>query len=182
MSLLAGFQLLLARYSGQCEIAVGTPVAGRDEVELEDLIGVFLNTLVIKVDVEGDLTVRDLLGRVRKTALGAYAHQDMPFEKLVEEIHPERSLSHQPLFQVWFVLQNVPAARVDLADLTMEMFPIEDGFTKFDLMLSMSEGPSRACRDRCDTVLISLTATGLNECCHTCGVCWRGWPRMSKAR
>ncbi|PYP82593.1 MAG: non-ribosomal peptide synthetase, partial [Blastocatellia bacterium AA13] len=139
MTLLAGFQLLLARYSGQCEIAVGTPVAGRDEVELEDLIGCFLNTLVIKVDVDEDLTVKQFLGRVRTTVLGALAHQDLPFDKMVEEIHPERTLSHQPLFQVWLVLQNVPPASVNLQKLSIEMFPIEDSFTKFDLMLSISD-------------------------------------------
>src|SRR5262249_629990 len=104
MSLLAGFQVLLARYSGQEDIAVGTPIAGRNRQEIEALIGFFINTLVMRVDVKANPTVSELLERVRETALGAYAHQDLPFEKLVEELQPERALSHQPLFQVWFVL------------------------------------------------------------------------------
>jgi hypothetical protein len=140
MSLLAGFQLLLARYSGQEDIAVGTPIAGRNRQETEGLIGLFLNTLVMRANVGGNPSVRELLARVRKAALGAYANQDVPFEKLVEEIRPERSLSHQPLFQVWFVMQNIPVERIDLAGLRVETFPIEDSFTKFDLMLSFSEG------------------------------------------
>src|SRR5262245_23319453 len=141
MSLLAGFQVLLARYSGQDDIAVGTPIAGRNRQEIEALIGFFVNTLVMRVHLGGAPTVSELLGRVRETALGAYAHQDLPFEKLVEELQPERALSHQPLFQVWFVLQNVPTVRPDLAGLSIELFPIEDSFTKFYLLLSLSEGP-----------------------------------------
>jgi amino acid adenylation domain-containing protein len=140
MSLLAGFQLLLARYSGQQDIAVGTPIAGRNRRETEGLIGLFLNTLVMRVNVGGNPSVRELLARVREAALGAYAHQDLPFEKLVEEIRPERSLSHQPLFRVWFVLNNIPAQSTDLPGLRVEKIPIEDRYTKFDVMLSLSEG------------------------------------------
>src|SRR5262249_15906916 len=140
MSLLAGFQVLLARYSGQQDIAVGTPIAGRNRKETEGLIGLFLNTLVMRVNVGGNPSVSELLARVREAALGAYAHQRLPFGKLVDEIRPQRSLSHQPLFQVWFVLQNIPSGSVDLPGLRVEKFPIEDSFTKFDLMLSLSEG------------------------------------------
>ncbi len=140
MTLMAGFQALLARYSGQTDIAVGTPIAGRNMQETEGLIGFFLNTLVMRANVGDNPTVRELLAKVREAALSAYAHQDLPFEKLVEEIRPERSLSYQPLFQVWFVMQNTPPLRMDLPGLRVERFPIEDSFTKFDLMLSLGEG------------------------------------------
>jgi len=134
---------LLARYSGQEDIAIGTPIAGRNRKETEGLIGLFLNTLVMRVDVGGNPSVRELLARVRDVALGAYAHQDLPFEKLVEEIRPERSLSYQPLFQVWFVMQNIPAERMDLSGFKVENYPIQASFTKFDLMLSISEGQTQ---------------------------------------
>ena len=106
MTTLAGFQLLLARYSGEDRIAVGTPVAGRNRKETEGLIGLFVNTLVMVTDLSGNPTVRELLRQVRETAIGAFSHQDLPFEKLVEELQPERSLNRQPLFQVMFSFEN----------------------------------------------------------------------------
>src|SRR6185503_9101650 len=105
MTLLAAFQVLLYRYSGQEEIAVGTPIAGRNRAETEDLIGFFVNTLVLRADFSDDPTFRELLARVRETALGAYAHQDLPFDKLVEELKPDRDLGRTPLFQVMFLFQ-----------------------------------------------------------------------------
>src|SRR4051812_44206578 len=108
MVLLAGFQTLLARHSGQDDLAVGSPVAGRNRVETEGLIGFFVNTLVLRGDLTPDSTFRELLGRVRETALAGHTHQDVPFEKLVEELAPERSLAHSALFQVMFALQNAP--------------------------------------------------------------------------
>ncbi|WP_164021814.1 non-ribosomal peptide synthetase, partial [Pyxidicoccus trucidator] len=108
MALLAAFQLLLARYSGQRDISVGSPIAGRQYGELEGLIGFFVNTLVMRARVEAPDSFRTLLRQVKESALGAYAHQDVPFERLVEEIQPTRDLGRTPLFQVLFVLQNTP--------------------------------------------------------------------------
>ena len=120
MILLAAFQALLARYSGQEDIVVGTPIANRNRAEIEGLIGFFANTLVLRTKVAGDLSFSDLLMRVKENALGAYAHQDIPFEKLVEELRPERSLSHNPLFQVLFSLQNAPRQAFELPGLQLK--------------------------------------------------------------
>src|SRR4029077_1619203 len=107
MTLLASWQMLLARYSGQSDIAVGVPIAGRTRVETNGLIGCFVNTLVLRSRVRREERVRDLLRQVRERTLEAYEHQEVPFEKLVEELQPERDLSRQPLFQVMFGLQNM---------------------------------------------------------------------------
>ena len=106
MTLLAAFDLLLCRYAGQEQVLVGTPIANRNRSETEGLIGFFVNTLVLRGDVRGNPSFGELLRRVRETALGAYAHQDLPFEKLVEELHPKETLRQSPLFQVMFHLQN----------------------------------------------------------------------------
>jgi amino acid adenylation domain-containing protein/non-ribosomal peptide synthase protein (TIGR01720 family) len=140
MTLLAAFQVLLSRYSGQDDFAVGTPIAGRNRSELEGLIGFFVNTLVLRADLSGNPTFRHLLGRVREGSLGAYAHQDVPFEKLVDELHPERDLSRNPLFQVLFVLQNVPRTTRELQGLTLSRLGQEvEATAKFDLTLGMTE-------------------------------------------
>src|SRR5215510_12261349 len=139
MGLLAGFQLLLARYSGQEDIAVGAPIAGRNRREIEGLIGFFVNTLVMRVDVGGDPTGRELLRRVRETALGAYAHQDVPFEKLVEELQPDRSLNRTPLFQVMIVMQNVPQKEAQVAGLALREAPMQLESSKFELTLIIAE-------------------------------------------
>ncbi|HET9714426.1 MAG TPA: amino acid adenylation domain-containing protein [Pyrinomonadaceae bacterium] len=142
MLLLAAFKVVLWRYSGQENIVVATPVAGRDRSEIEGLIGFFVNTLVLHTDVSGNPTFRDLLKRVREVALGAYAHQDLPFEKLVEEIRPERDTSQNPLFQVMFTLQNVSAptmetAPVQSAGLTMTRIDADSVTSQFDLTLGL---------------------------------------------
>ena len=116
MTLLAGFMALLARYTGQDDVAVGTPIAGRNHREIEDLIGFFVNTLVLRGDLSGGPGFRELLSRVRQTALDAYAHQELPFERLVEELEPERDLSSTPLFQVMFILQNLPEESLEMPD------------------------------------------------------------------
>lgn len=133
MTLLAAFQTLLYRYTGQIDIAVGVPIANRSWRELEGLIGFFVNSLVLRTDLSGNPTFRELLGRVREVALGAYGHQDLPFEKLVEELDPERDLSHNPLFQVGFALQNAPMEPLELPGLSLQPMPFDPGTTRFDL-------------------------------------------------
>ncbi|MBG1243115.1 amino acid adenylation domain-containing protein [Nostoc sp. NZL] len=137
MTLLAAFDTLLYRYTGTEDILVGSPIANRNRNEIEGLIGFFVNTLVLRADLSGDRSFNELLGRVRLMAIDAYAHQDLPFEMLVEVLQPERDLSHTPLFQVMFALQNVPMSEIELADLTISSLPVESATAKFDLFLSM---------------------------------------------
>ncbi|SFY33420.1 non-ribosomal peptide synthetase [Streptomyces atratus] len=142
MSLLAVFQLLMAKYSGQDDIAVGSPVAGRNRAETEDLIGFFVNTLVLRTDLSGDPAFTELLDRVKDTALGAYDHQDLPFERLVEELAPDRDLSRNPLFQTMFVLQNTPDGHAwQLPGAVVEPFAVREEEAKFDLTLILTERP-----------------------------------------
>jgi amino acid adenylation domain-containing protein len=139
MTTLAAFQTLLYRYSGQADVPVGSPIAGRSYVETEGLIGFFVNTLVLRSDLSGDPTFSELLARVRKVALESYAHQELPFEKLVEALRPDRDPSRSPLFQVMFVLQNIPRASRELTGLTVTPLEVDSGTAKFDLTLSMAE-------------------------------------------
>ena len=141
MALLAAFQTLLYRYTGQEDVVVGSPIANRNRAETEDLIGFFVNALTMRTSLRGNPTFRELLGRVREVALEAYAHQDLPFEKLVEEFDPERSLGHNPLFQVLFVLQNAPKIKLDLPGLKLEWLNLYSGTAKFDLALHVAERP-----------------------------------------
>jgi alpha-ketoglutarate-dependent taurine dioxygenase len=140
MTLLAAFQILLSRLANSRDVVVGTNVANRNRPEIEGLIGFFINQLVMRTDLSGNPTFRELLARVRETALGAYAHQDMPFDKLVDAINPERRLSHTPLFQVLFVLQNMPMADLEgAAGLVLKPLESDSGTSKFDLTLFMME-------------------------------------------
>jgi amino acid adenylation domain-containing protein len=141
MTLLAAFKVLLQRSTGETDICVGSPIANRTRRETEALIGFFVNTLVLRTDLSGNPTFRELLTRVRESCVGAYAHQDLPFEKLVEVLHPERDLSRNPLFQVMFALQNAPMPALELADLTLSLLEIDHGVAKFDLTLDLSETP-----------------------------------------
>jgi amino acid adenylation domain-containing protein len=142
MALLAAFQALLCRYSGQTDLSVGTPSAGRNHFETEKLIGFFVNTLVLRTELSGEPGFSELTARVRETALEAYLHQDLPFEMLVEQLRPERSLSHSPLFQVMLALQNAPQGALTVPGLQFEPFEVPGTAAKFDLMLTLVEAPS----------------------------------------
>jgi amino acid adenylation domain-containing protein len=143
MVLLAAFDVLLWRYTGSEDVAVGTPIAGRTRGEVEGLIGFFVNTLVLRGEVRGEASFRELVREVRARSLEAYAHQDVPFEMLVTELAPERSLSHTPLFQVAFGLQNAGQEVLELPGLRLEAMGVESGVAKFDLMLTMAESEER---------------------------------------
>jgi amino acid adenylation domain-containing protein len=139
MTLVAAFNTLLYRYTGQDDIVIGTPIAGRNRSEIEPLIGFFVNSLVLRTDLSGAPSFRELVARVKEVTLHAYAHQDLPFEKLVEELQPERTLSHHPLFQVVFTMQNVPFDVVELPHLTLTALDTEHMPQKFDLNVHMTE-------------------------------------------
>ena len=139
MTLLAAFQILLYRYSGQEDIIVGSPIAGRTRADIEGLIGFFSNALVLRTNLSGNPSFQELLRQVRSITLDAYSHQDLPFEKLVEELNPERSMSYTPLFQVMFVLQNTPGQTGQLLGLTGTPVQLQSETSKFDLTLSIKE-------------------------------------------
>ncbi|MBD2385754.1 non-ribosomal peptide synthetase [Cylindrospermum sp. FACHB-282] len=139
MTLLAAFNTLLYRYSGQDDILVGTTISGRNRLEIEGLIGFFVNTLVMRTNLGGAVSFREILHRVREVSISAYAHQDLPFERLVEELQPERNLSHAPFFQVMFQLQNTPATTLDLPDLSLLLVESNRETARFDLALSMTD-------------------------------------------
>jgi hypothetical protein len=133
MTLLAAFKTLLYRYTGQEDVIVGSPIANRNQAEIGGLIGFFVNTLVLRTDLEGNPSFRELLGRVREVTLGAYAHQDLPFEMLVEELQPERDMSRMPLIQVVLVLQDVGMKEFELLELTLSLLEFERSVTRVDL-------------------------------------------------
>lgn len=137
MMLLAAFKTLLYRYTDQEDIAVGSPIANRNRSEIEGLIGFFVNSLVLRSNLSGNPSFREVLGRVREVTLGAYSQQDLPFDKLVEELHPERKLSHHPLFQVVFSLQNAPMSALELPGLVPSFLNIDFKKTRFDLELHL---------------------------------------------
>ncbi|HEU0298032.1 MAG TPA: amino acid adenylation domain-containing protein, partial [Longimicrobium sp.] len=133
MVMLAAFHVLLWRWSGEEDVVVGSPVAGRTQAKTEGLIGFFVNTLPLRADLSGDPSFAALLQRVREATLGAYQHQDLPFERLVEALHPGRSLSHAPVFQTMFALQNATPAELRLPGVAMEILPLDSGTARFDL-------------------------------------------------
>lgn len=168
MTLLAAFQVLIGRYTGKSEAVVGSPIANRPLAELEGTIGLFVNTLVMRVDLSGDPTFRQLLRRVREMALGAYAHQEMPFERLVEELQPERDLGHNPLFQILFAVQNIgataatpsqPAAPMPAAPMAVS------GTSKFDLTVTLFDTgrATQAAVEYCTDLYDATTITCLIE-------------------
>ncbi|WP_250633689.1 non-ribosomal peptide synthetase, partial [Pinirhizobacter soli] len=140
MTLCAAFNVLLARYSGQSDICIGTPIANRNRADIEDLIGFFVNTLVLRTQVDLTLDFAGLLQQVRQHTLDAYAHQDVPFEQLVEALQPERHTSYTPLFQVMLVLQNMPMGEMALPGLSMRLLESKGATAKFDLTLTLTEG------------------------------------------
>ena len=139
MVLLAAVQTLLGRYAGQDDVALGSPIANRTRTEVEPLIGFFVNSLVLRGDLAGDPPFAELIGRSRRAALEAYSHQDLPFERLVEELRPERRLSHNPLFQVMFAVQNAPMRAIDLPGVTFAPIDFEFPATRFDLEMLFTE-------------------------------------------
>ncbi|WP_353931426.1 non-ribosomal peptide synthase/polyketide synthase [Okeanomitos corallinicola TIOX110] len=139
MTLLAAYNTLLYRYTGQTDILVGTPIANRNRKEIESLIGFFVNTLVLRTELSGNSKFSEILNKTRSTALSAYAHQDLPFEMLVEALEIERDLSHSPLFQAVFALQNAPISEIELTGLKTNLLPIETATAKFDLTLSIEQ-------------------------------------------
>jgi len=139
MVLLAAFKTLLFRYTGQRDLVVGTAEAGRVRAELEPIIGLFVNTLALRTEFGGEQSFRELLQLVRETALNAYAHRELPFDTLVEHLQPDRSLSHHPLFQVLFVVQNTPAYSISLPGLTISAEPFNKSAAQFDLVISVTE-------------------------------------------
>ncbi|HEU0078676.1 MAG TPA: amino acid adenylation domain-containing protein, partial [Longimicrobiaceae bacterium] len=139
MLLLAGYGVLLSRYSGQAEVVVGTPIAGRTHPEVEELIGDFVNTLPLRLELSGDPTFRALLGQVREVTLGGYEHQEIPFERLVEELRPERTLSYSPLFQAMLVLQNAPGGLLELPGVRWQTMEMGSDTSKVDLSLNLRE-------------------------------------------
>jgi len=141
MLMLAAFKVLLNRYSNQDDIVVGTDIANRNRSEIEPLIGFFANQLVLRTSLAGNPTFRELLGQVREVTLGAYAHQDMPFEKLVEELQPERDLSRNPLFQLMFIFQNNPMPALEVGDLAIEPIEMAEATTAFDITLALNQRP-----------------------------------------
>ncbi|HEX8293413.1 MAG TPA: amino acid adenylation domain-containing protein, partial [Pyrinomonadaceae bacterium] len=139
MTLLAAFEVLLYRYTGQPDVVVGVPVSGRDRPEIEASIGFFVNTLPLRTGLYGNPTFGELLGRVRAATLGAFDHPEVPFEKLVEVLQPNRDLSHAPLFQVLFNLQNFGAGRLEMHGLALTQIEVDTGTSKFDLTLNLTE-------------------------------------------
>jgi amino acid adenylation domain-containing protein len=139
MTLLAAFQILLYRYSGQTDVAVGSPIANRNRSEIENLLGFFVNTLVLRTDLSGQPTFREVLAQVREMTISAYEHQDLPFELVVEALQPERGLSHTPLFQVMLVLQNNPGTELELPEVRLNGVPAVSSVAKFDITLNLMQ-------------------------------------------
>lgn len=139
ITLLAAFKVLFFRYSGQDEIIIGSPIANRNRAEIEGLIGFFVNTLALRTDLSGSPTFVEMLGRVKETMMGAYAHQDLPFEMLVQELNVKRDLSTTPVFQVMVVLQNAPRGSIELPGVELNPLEVDSGTAKFDLTFNMTE-------------------------------------------
>ncbi|MCP4661467.1 MAG: non-ribosomal peptide synthetase, partial [bacterium] len=143
MTLLAAFQVQLGRLCGRRDFLVATPIANRNHAAIEPLIGFFVNTLLLRANLEENPTFGELLARVRRTTLDAYAHQDLPLERLIDELQPERKLSTPPVFQVMFAFQNAPLPPLTMPGLTIEPFAVDTGTAKFDLTINVWESAGR---------------------------------------
>ncbi len=178
MVLLAAYEALLSRYSGQEDFAVGSPVAGRDRREIEGLIGFFVNTLALRSSLPGEPGIAKLLDRVRTAVLEGYARQSVPFERIVQDLAPERNLSHSPLFQVMLAFQSLGAESLELPGLTLAPQGDEFPVSKFDLTLTAFDSERRRSSDsgctarRCSTGRRSSAGPATSRCC------WRGWWRI----
>ena len=161
MGLLTAFNILLYRYTDQEDISIGSPIANRNRAELEGMLGLFVNTLVLRNDLSGNPSFCELLHRVREVTLDAYAHQDLPFEMLVEELQPERDLSRNPLYEVMFVLQNTPTSVHEVSGLTLHTLEFDSGTAQLDIFLSMSESEEglTGCLEYNTDIFDSITIT-----------------------
>ena len=139
MILLAAFKILLFRYSNQEDIIIGTPIANRNRKETENIIGFFSNNLLIRSDLSGNPAFNIFLKQIKQIALNAFAHQEIPFEKIVEFVNPKRDMSHSPLFQVMFIMQNIIIPDINLTGIRSEEIKLDNGFSKFDLTLELWE-------------------------------------------
>jgi non-ribosomal peptide synthetase component F len=158
MTLLAAFQIVLGRQTGQEDVVVGTDVANRNRFETEGLIGFFVNQLALRTDLSGNPSFRALLRRVRQTVLDAYEHQDLPFEKIVAEVAPVRHADRSSLFQVKLVLQNASREQIELPGLTVNQFSSDNGTSKFDILLNVDEeGDSLVCSNQYDSDLFDAS-------------------------
>jgi hypothetical protein len=142
MTMLAAFAVLLYRLSGEEDVVIGSPIANRNDLELQNLIGFFTNTMALRVQVGGNPSFREVVARARATALGAYDHQDLPFEKVVERLAPRRDPSYNPLFQVNFRAQATERPLLELPGIAVEPLPVDIGFSRFDLALELELGPA----------------------------------------
>ncbi len=180
---LAAFEILLHRYSGQDVFAVGSPIAGRTRSEWESLIGYFANTLAIRCDVSGDPSVKEAIGRVRAEALGAYVHQDVPFDRLISAMEIARDPSRSPLFQAMFVLQNAPMAIPATEEMAIQILNATSGTAKFDLVLSLTENeraPKRGWNTR-PTSSTSRPSTACSIISPRSSARWSRTPRRPSA-
>ncbi|HWA25816.1 MAG TPA: MupA/Atu3671 family FMN-dependent luciferase-like monooxygenase [Lacunisphaera sp.] len=163
MTLLAGFKAVLHRYTGQTDLVVGSPLAGRDSAETEAVVGFFINTVLLRTDLSGDPTVAELLARVREVSLGAFEHREMPYEKLVEELQPQRNLSFDPICQVFFALQNMPTTALRLGNLKLGIEPVYTGTAKSDLTVWAAESDCGSLDVTAEYALDLFTATTIRR-------------------
>ena len=181
MTLLAAYQTLLFRYTRQEDITIGSPVAGRGRSETENLIGFFINTVVLRGDLSGNPSFREVLRRVRQSALGVFAYQELPFDQLVSAVMPKRDTSRTPLFQVMFAIQNAPMPTLRLPNLTLTRLPAETGMSQFELTLNITR-PRRGSLRAWSTTPTSSTRRWSTGCWSTSASCLKGSSPIRNSR